>query len=213
MNRYDQKKIWSDFRVGSVTFLGIFFFIFGVVFAGGDKGLIFHSTTFIKARTNDVGGLKKGSSVSIGGMTVGRVTDIAFMDGKKNQIEVKMQMRSDALRRIKTDSVPVIRTQGMLGDRYIDITRGTDGTQPFEEGQLLLGEGTSDFDKTLYQAGQVLTQTEKLLNAVNDQKGSAGQFIYDEKLYKTLAELSAELKELIQDFKKHPRKYIKFSVF
>ena len=214
MSRYSQEKAWSDFRVGIVTFLGLFFLVFGVVFAGGDKGLLFHKTSIVKARLADVGGLKRGASVTMGGMTLGRVTGIAFVEGEKgNKIEVAMEIRSNVLDRIKTDSVPTIRTQGMLGDRYIDISMGSEAAAPLPEVAPLLGEDSTDFDKTLRQANEVLNETDKLLTAVNEQRGTAGQFVYDEKLYKSLTDITTELKDLIKDFKKNPRRYIKFSVF
>lgn len=214
MSRHTQEKAWSDFRVGVITFFGLFFLIFGVVLAGGDKGLLFRPTTLVKARLADVGGLKKGSSVTMGGMALGRVTKIAFVDGvKENQIEVTMEVRSDVRSRIKTDSAPSVRTQGMLGDRYIDISMGSEEAAPLPESSPLTGDPATDFDKTLRQATEVLNETDKLLTAVNERRGSAGQFVYDEKLYASLTEITEELKALLQDFKKNPRRYLKFSLF
>ena len=187
MTRYNQEKFKSDLRVGLVTFLGLFFIVLGVVFAGGDKGLLFRKTSFVKARLADVGGLKKGSSVTMAGMTIGRVTDIAFVDGERvNAVEVTMQIRSDVRDRVKTDSIPAVRTQGMLGDRYIDLSAGTDAAGPLAEGAPLYGEAASDFDKTLREATATLNETEKVMTSADD---------------------------LIKDFKKNPRRYIKFSLF
>jgi len=200
--------------VGIITFVGLFLLILGVVFAGGDKGLLFRRTATVKAHLADVGGLKKGSSVTMGGMTVGRVTDVTFVDGEKgNQIEVTMEVRSDVRNRIRTDSVPSVRTQGMLGDRYVDISMGSKAVALLPETTPLMGEAASDFDKTLRQATDVMSEMEKVLVAVNEQRGTAGRIVYDEALYKTLTEIANEIRELIQDFKKHPRKYIKFSLF
>ena len=212
MSRYTQERAWSDFRVGLITFTGLFFLIFGVVLAGGDKGLFLKKTSFLKARLMDVGGLKRGSSVSMGGMTIGRVTDIAF-GVETNAVEVTMEIRSDIRKRIKTDSIPTVRTMGMLGDRYIDISMGSEGAAELPPVSPLIGEAAGDFDKTLHQANNVLNETEKLLSAVNEQKGTAGRFVYDEKLYSTLTDITTELRDLIKDFKKNPRRYIKFSLF
>lgn len=214
MGHYNKEKAWSDFRVGVITFLGIFFVVLGVVFAGGDKGLLLKKTTLLNAHLFDVGGLKKGCSVSMGGMVVGRVKDIDFVkDTSISQIEVIMQIRSDMRSKVKIDSKPAVRTQGMLGDRYIDITRGTEEAGELPEGQALIGDQAGDFDKTLNQANEVLAQTEKLLAAVNTKEGTMGQLVYDEKLYTGLTQISEELKALILDFKKNPRRYIKFSLF
>lgn len=206
MARYDQLKAWSDFRVGLITFVTVVLLIVGVTLTGGDKGIFFQKTSFLKAHLLDVGGLKKGSSVTIGGMTVGRVTDIRFVSNPGDLIEVVFQVRSDVRSRIKRDSICSVRTQGMLGDRYLDVSVGTKEAPPLPDGEILSGNPTSDFDATLRQASDVLGETEKVLSAVNRKEGTVGQFFYDGEFYR-------ELTELIKDFKKHPRKYIKFSLF
>lgn len=187
MGSYTPEKAWSDFRVGLFTLAGLSVLILGVTFAGGDKGLLFQKISTVKALLFDVGGLKKGSSVTMGGMVVGRVTGIAFKDGQKgNLIEVTMEIRSSLRERIKTDSIPAVRTQGMLGDRYIDLSMGTETAGPLPEGGILKGGAASDFDATLRQASEVMVETKTVLNSVDD---------------------------LIRDFKKNPRRYVKFSLF
>ncbi len=214
MSIYDQEKAWSDFRVGLITFISVSFVVLGVTFAGGDKGLLFHKSMMVKARLFDVNGLKKGSSVAMGGMTIGKVSDITFVPGsQRNEIEVAMILRTDVRERIKKNSVPSVRTQGMMGDRYVDISAGSLEAQPLADGGILIGKETPDFDTTLRQASEVLTETQRVLNAVNEQRGSVGQFFYDEKFYNNLTEITTRLNDLIEDFKKHPRKYIKFSLF
>ncbi len=214
MNAYDEEKAWSDFRVGLITFFGISFLVLGVTFAGGDKGLLFQKSTTVKALLLDVNGLKKGSSASMSGMTVGKVTNITLVRGsQKNEVEVAMVVRRDVRERIKKDSIPAVRTQGMMGDRYVDISAGTSGSEALPDGMSLVGKETSDFDVTIRQASQVLSETEKLLSAVNQQRGTVGQFFYDERFYQNLTEITTRLNDLIEDFKKHPRRYIKFSLF
>ena len=216
---HDQNQFASDVRVGIIAFVGVLFLILGIAFAGGDKGLLLRKTSTVKARLSDVGGLKKGGSVTMGGMVVGKVTDITFVNDtqataeEKNQIEVTMEVRSDMRHRIFSNSVPAVRTQGMLGDRYVDIPPGSKDSPVLKEGQILTGAKTTDFDKTLGQAIAVLSETEKLLSAVNQQRGTVGQLLYDEKFYNHLLDITAELNDLIKDFKKNPRRYIKFSVF
>ena len=219
MALYDQKQGVSDFRVGIIAFTGLVFLILGIVFAGGDKGLIFKKTSTLKALLSDVGGLKRGGSVAMNGMIVGRVMDVSFSQDaqangeEKNRIEVTMEVRSDMRERIRADSVPAVRTQGMLGDRYIDIPPGTEAAGPLAEGQVLIGASATDFDKTLNQAISVLSETQKILSAVNAQRGTIGQLVYDQEFYHRLNGIAKELRDLLQDFKKNPKRYIDLSVF
>ena len=231
MAQYEKEKtqVWSDFRVGIITFIGLVFLVLGITFAGGDKGLLFKKTSVVKARLADVGGLKKGGSVTMNGMVIGKVTNIIFTDGhdgvavtaggskaagqEKNQIEVTMEIRSDLRSRLKMDSVPQVRTQGMLGDRYIDLPSGSESAAVLPEGRVLVGAGAGDFDKTLIQAINVMSETQKMLKAINDEQGTAGKLVYDEKFYNNLTAITDQLDDLIKDFKKNPRRYIKFSIF
>ena len=149
MGQEISERVWSDFRVGIIAFSGLVILVLGITFAGGDKGLMFKKTTTVKARLTDVGGLKKGSSVSMSGMVVGKVADVSFVQNPQrslgiipeaeaavvsaaitNQIEVAMEIRSDVRSRIKTDSIPAVRTQGMLGDPYIDIPPRSQNNNP-----------------------------------------------------------------------------------
>ena len=214
MIHWKSEEAWSDFRVGLITFAGLFFLVLGVTFAGGEKGLLFHKTGIVAARLADISGLKKGGSVTMGGMTIGKVTKTGFVEGSASkEIEITMEVRSDVRGRIKTDSAPSVRTQGMLGDRYVDISMGTDAADVLPEGQALTGTPAADFDRTLQHTAAVLEETKKMLAAINRQEGTAGQFVYDEKLYEGLTKITEQLNSLIEDFKKHPRKYIKFSLF
>ncbi len=225
MNQYHKDRLWSDFRVGIITFIGLTCLVLGITFAGGDKGLLFKKVTLVKARLGDVGGLKKGGSVTMNGMVIGKVTDIFFADGNdgkeaqpeiektSSQIEVTMEIRTDIRRRIHVDSVPAVRTQGMLGDRYVDIPPGSTDKEILPEGKILIGASATDFDKTLNQTISVLSETQKLLSSINNRQGTAGKLLYDEEFYNKLMGISTELDGLIKDFKKNPRRYIKFSVF
>lgn len=204
----------TDFRVGLMAFTGLCLLILGITFAGGDKGLLFAPVSTVKARLADVGGLKKGSAVTIGGMPIGKVMGIYFSDSADlPKIEVVMNVRSDMRAIIRKDSLPVVKTQGMLGDRYLEISTGTEEAPVLGENEPLVGSAASDFDKTMNEANNALSETSKLLSAINQKEGTAGQFIYDRQVYENLAKMTDELNTLIQDFKKNPRKYVKFSVF
>lgn len=209
-----KEKFSSDLRVGIVTFLSIACLVTGITFAGGDKGLLFQNTFPLIAHLSDINGLKKGSAVTMGGMNIGKVKEIGFLENSpENLIRVSLEVRADVADKIRSDSKPSVRTQGMLGDRYLEISRGSAEAPALSAGSSLKGESTSSFDDTLSEAKLTLNHTNKMLEAINQQQGSAGSLIYDPKLYEKLAESAEQLDELLKDFKQHPRKYIKFSLF
>jgi phospholipid/cholesterol/gamma-HCH transport system substrate-binding protein len=78
----------------------------------------------IKARFDNIGGLKVKSAVTMAGVRIGRVAGIAF-DNKTYQAVVTMDIdgRYDT---IPKDSSATILTAGLLGDQYVGIDPGGD---------------------------------------------------------------------------------------
>jgi len=81
----------------------------------------------LTAKFENVGGLKVGAPVSMAGVTVGRVTAIAF---DSSDYRALVHMRIDPqFNRIPNDSDAAIFTQGLLGNQYIGMTAG--GSETF----------------------------------------------------------------------------------
>lgn len=68
---------------------------------------------------SDVGGLKKGASVVIAGIEVGRVEDIVMED-----YEAKVIMTFPVKVEIQEDAIASIKTRGLIGEKYLKITPG-----------------------------------------------------------------------------------------
>ncbi|MFV8570470.1 outer membrane lipid asymmetry maintenance protein MlaD [Marinobacter sp. SBS5] len=82
------------------------------------------STYTIYANFNDVGGLTPRGKVSMAGVTVGSIESIS-LDKNTFQAKVTMAIHAD-VDTIPADSAAVIRTSGLLGEQYIDISIGGD---------------------------------------------------------------------------------------
>ena len=210
----DASKISSDFRVGILTFTALCFLVLAILFAGGDKGLFFQKTASLEAWLLDIGGLKKGAAVTMGGMVIGKVTSMEFIRAEDRAfIKVMMKIRNDMRDQIKKDSVPSIKTQGMLGDRYIEISMAGPESPTLPENARLIGGAATDFDDALKEAKSTLSETTKLLTAINSKEGTIGKLFYDEAFHSQLSEITEEVSELVKDFKRDPRKYVKLSIF
>lgn len=68
---------------------------------------------------SDIGGLKKGSSVVIAGMRVGRVKAITMED---YEAKVVLSLPIDV--KIQEDAIASIKTKGMIGEKFLQITPG-----------------------------------------------------------------------------------------
>lgn len=83
-------------------------------------------TYTVYADFNDAGGLAPRGRVSLAGVPVGRIRDIS-LNPKTFQARVAIDI-DGSFNAIPADSTAVIRTSGLLGDQYIDISVGADQT-------------------------------------------------------------------------------------
>ena len=100
-------------------FAALFFMVTQIT----NKGLVWHEQNYhLTARFDNVGGLKVGSPVSIGGVTVGRVEAIDY-DSKNYKAVAHLAIQS-RYAKIPNDSDVAIFTAGLLGGQYVGITPG-----------------------------------------------------------------------------------------
>lgn len=85
----------------------------------------------LTARFENVSGLKVRAPVTIGGVRVGRVTDIAY-DQKGFQAVVTMRVEH-AFDQLPLDTNASVLTSGLLGEKYVGLEPGGD-TEVLEEG-------------------------------------------------------------------------------
>ena len=78
----------------------------------------------VKARFDNIGGLKVRSAVTIAGVKIGRVSEIAF-DPKSYQALVTIRIRRE-FATIPLDSSASIFTAGLLGEQYVALLAGGD---------------------------------------------------------------------------------------
>ncbi len=87
----------------------------------GDIDIFGSQTYAVSAKFGSVSGLKDGAIVEIAGVQVGKVTDISF-DPDDYEAKVVMSINQGVI--LQDDSIASVRTAGIIGDRYIDISPG-----------------------------------------------------------------------------------------
>jgi phospholipid/cholesterol/gamma-HCH transport system substrate-binding protein len=107
-----------------------------IAFAIGAQENVFEPKTTYHAVFEDVGGLQKGNTVRVAGVNVGSVTEVII--GESGSIEVYFRVIDDATHLIRGEpglalvdaepkpSVAAIGSKGLLGDRIIEITVGSE---------------------------------------------------------------------------------------
>lgn len=94
----------------------------------------------LKAEFSNISGIKSGADVQIAGVSVGKVRDIYL--SADNLAEIVMYIDNGI--KVPTDSMVSVKSQGIIGDKYIQISLGA--------------------DSAMYKAGDVILDTESSLD-------------------------------------------------
>ncbi|MCC7535422.1 MAG: MCE family protein [Deltaproteobacteria bacterium] len=113
-----------------------------IVFLIGSSHSIFGSTVTLKTAFTNVGGLKRGAPVRIGGLDVGTVTAVEY--GADRRVLVTFRVDAEALATLRSDSVVRLGNKGLLGDRLLDLDTGTAAGRRIQAGATLRSEEPFD---------------------------------------------------------------------
>lgn len=122
--------------VGFFLIIGLLSFGWLALQLGEVPWLTGAKTYVINAEFNNISGVKAGADVQIAGVTVGKVRQLDL--NRENQAVVGMQVNRDVA--IPVDSIASVKSQGIIGDKYIQITLGG--------------------DESLYKPGETIVDTE-----------------------------------------------------
>ena len=77
----------------------------------------------LSAGFDSVSGLRVGADVELAGVPVGRVVSISLdPDPVRNQAVVRLRLNRDL--QLSDDSIASIRTSGLIGDKFVSLSRG-----------------------------------------------------------------------------------------
>ena len=77
----------------------------------------------LSARFDSASGLRVGADVEIAGVPVGHVVDI-FLDADPMRTQAVVRLRLEKDFQLSEDSIASIKTSGLIGDKYISLSRG-----------------------------------------------------------------------------------------
>ena len=98
----------------------------------------------IYAEFDNISGLKYGASVEIAGVPIGAVSEINLKDPV-----ARITLKLDKSIHIKDDDIASIRTKGIIGDRYVKISRGASDKYIEPGGTMVETESVVDIEDVI----------------------------------------------------------------
>jgi phospholipid/cholesterol/gamma-HCH transport system substrate-binding protein len=143
-----RSEIALKLRVGIFVLLALLTFL-GLVYALGARARLFEARYTIHADFTEVGGLVEGATVRLAGVQIGRVTGVHLPGEPGGKVRVDLTIARRYADRIRRNSMARIETQGLLGDKIVEITVGTTAAPPLVSGDVLPSRDPADFGRML----------------------------------------------------------------
>jgi phospholipid/cholesterol/gamma-HCH transport system substrate-binding protein len=169
-------------RVGLFTVGLLILFAVSILLLGEKQQLFVRQVRFI-TRFQHVGGLTPGAAVWLNGVVAGSVEEVDLpADPQEQKITVRFRVDAKLSRRVRADSAVRIRTLGLLGDRYLEITSGSPRQPRLQAGDEVPGVEPTDVAAVLSQGGDVVANVlaisgslRTILERVEKGEGALGE--------------------------------------
>jgi phospholipid/cholesterol/gamma-HCH transport system substrate-binding protein len=185
-------------RLGLFVAGGLALFVFAIFIIGKQKNL-FNPVFQLSTTFHNVSGLQVGNNVRFSGINVGTVDDISILND--STVKVKLLIKEDVRRFIKTDCIVAIGSEGLIGDRLVVITQGSFDAPEVKEGQQLASTEPTETDAimaslkvTAGNAEIISEQVADIMIKINSGNGTLGRLIQDSTIAENLSQTMQNLK-------------------
>lgn len=145
----------SEIRAG--VFLLISFVIFSfMVFAVSDVQSLFRKKKDVRVLFSFSDGIEKNAPVRYAGMKIGRVRDVRVSTEQYGKIELLLTVYREI--EINEDATAAVKTLGLVGGKYVEITAGSPNAKPLPPGGILTGEDSLKLEDVSRAALDVITK-------------------------------------------------------
>ena len=192
--------------VGIFVFLGVAIFIITVLTLGSQHKTFERSIT-VKTFFENVNGLQKGNNVWFSGVKVGTIRRVNLKEN--GQVEVEMNIEEVSVKFIPKDVKAKLSSDGLIGNKIIEIYGGTPKGAKIEEGDIVGSDkllSTDAMMKTLSKNNDnilAITNDFKLISSrIAAGKGSIGKLLTDETMVDQLNATTNILKRASENLEK-----------
>lgn len=126
---------------------------------------LFSSNVNIYTEVKNVQNLKEGAAIQLRGLRVGSVKEIKIKD--LETIRILLKIESKYATWIKEDSEINFKTQGVLGDKFLEISGGTPESKAVTDNSLLITNENSTLDQIISKSDDLMTAAVSLLNRLD----------------------------------------------
>lgn len=186
---------WRNLRTGILFLIGIALVGTLGLIIGKNTGLLSKHDT-VHLFVEDIRGLSEGNMVSISGKKVGTITAMHFTSRNDTSgITIDLDIRDEYFGLIRSDSRAVIKSLGVLGDKYIDIALGR-SPHPLKDGDFLPTEMQPGVEELTSSALTTMSEIASVSEKINRGEGTIGRLISSTELSDKLVGAASGFEEI-----------------
>jgi phospholipid/cholesterol/gamma-HCH transport system substrate-binding protein len=202
-----QEIQWAQLRVGIMVTVALIILVVAVFFISGQIGFVTPKYTLF-AYFPSAEGLRPGSEVELAGIPAGSIKDIRLSQYREpnRAVEIVLSLQRKFQREIRADSVANETTAGLLGETFLDISRGSLNQPELQNGNEIRTLQEADIKKIEENANDVISNLNQLSRQLNDitnqitqGHGSIGRLLYDETFYNRMNQTLTGMETLVKN--------------
>ena len=191
---------WTELRVGVFVLAGLFIMVVGIFYITG--GGVWGPKYTLKTYLPEVEGLQVGAPVRLDGVEIGNVASITLAPhppNREHNILLVLRIDKHYQDQVRTDSTASLITEGLLGNRYVTVSRGLTGTVIPNNGEIpgieeaAIKEIVERGADVVQNLGTLSTQINDIVTKIQKGQGSLGKLLNDPSLYNNLNETAGKL--------------------
>ncbi len=201
-------------RLGLFIVTALLIFAAGIFWIGHQR-LLFSSTYRLNADFQNVAGLNDGAGVRVAGIHEGTVSRIDLPKHPNEKVRVVMDLQKGTREVIKKDSVAAIRSEGLVGDKYVEIAFGSEQAAKVKDDDIIESEPPLQMSDLVKKADSILNSAQGVMDSVNDTadnlrsisgkinqgRGTMGALINDREVYQHASAAANALQEDMEALK------------
>lgn len=130
------------------------------LFMVGDRRGMFSDSFEVYSEFRTLSGLQVGTTVRVAGMNAGEVKDIIIPTSPSGRFRLRLEVRRSLHPLMRTDSTVSIRTEGLVGVQYLQVSAGSEAAPRVPEGGVLQGREPFEMSDLLEQ----MSSTVRIVN-------------------------------------------------